>query len=304
MPLIEGDLITAKISYMRLKLDHLRSALVCEPRGHDGIVAAFLIPPVSLGCSYGVIFANNIGYLGMCGHGLIGVATTLIELGYMVKNEGENIICFDTSEGIVEARVFVDRGNVSQVTIRNVPSFVYEENVQMFLSIGPIVGDIVYGGNWFFIVDSGKLGIKIDKRNLEQLKDISFEIQAELSEKYTIQLPWKEEIIKVDHIKICDHISSNSSKSFVMCPGKAYDRSPCGTGLSAEMALQYKRGAVSLGQSYFGESIIGSRFEGRLMSTVDVGEFRAVVPEISGKAYIIALNQFVIDQNDPFRLGI
>lgn len=240
----------------------------------------------------------------MCGHGLIGVATTLVELGYIIKNNGSNTILFDTSEGIVEAKVSIDNGNILQVTIRNVPSFVYEENIQLHTPIGDVQGDVVYGGNWFYIIDGEKLGIMIDRSNLDQLISISVELLRVLRDEESIQLPrLTEEEKKVDHIKIFKHISSHGSKSFVMCPGRAYDRSPCGTGLSAEMALLNKKGSLSLGQSYFGESIIGSRFEGRLIANTTIGKYQGVVPEISGKAYITSINQYVIDELDPYKAG-
>lgn len=272
----------------RVEFDTFRSAVVNEPRGNDAMVGALLCTPVERSSTAGVIFFNNVGYLGMCGHGTIGLIATL---AYMEKIQpGEHRI--ETPVGIVTAHLH----ETGEVTVNNVES--YRKAKQVTVDVpghGAVTGDVAWGGNWFFLVEKHDQRLAMD--NLDALIEYSWQIREALTRNGVTgnngQL--------IDHIELFglpDRIRDNS-KNFVLCPGKAYDRSPCGTGTSAKLACLAADGKLAEGQIWRQESIIGGLFEGsyRLIDG-------KVYPSIKGMAYINAEAELVLDDRDPFCLGI
>ncbi|HLH16292.1 MAG TPA: proline racemase family protein [Bryobacteraceae bacterium] len=277
-----------RLARFRREFDHIRSAVVNEPRGNDAIVGALLCEPSDPTCDAGVIFFNNVGYLNMCGHGTIGLAVTLTHLG----RARAGVLRIETVCGPVEARLL----DANRVTIRNVPSYRSAKNVAVEApGIGVVRGDIAWGGNWFFLVADHGQRLSLDR--LEALTDYAWRIRQGL-ESHAIA---GADGGVIDHIELFGPPTAPgaNSKSFVLCPGKAYDRSPCGTGTSAKLACLYADGKLKPGEVWRQESIVGSVFEGTV-----VIENGSIVPEITGSAYVNAEAELILDRQDPFCYGI
>jgi 4-hydroxyproline epimerase len=268
--------------------DHLRSAVVNEPRGSDVVVGALLCPPVDSTCAAGVIFFNNVGFLGMCGHGTIGLVATLSFMNRI--SPGEHRI--ETPVGIVTA-ILHDSG---EVTVNNVASYRSAANVSLEVpGYGTVYGDVAWGGNWFFLVRDH--GMVLALRNVDELTAFTWAIRQALRVTGITGDDGKE----IDHVELfgASDLPGVDSRNFVLCPGKAYDRSPCGTGTSAKLACLYADGRIREGQIWKQESIIGSVFEG----TVNVREGK-VYPSIKGSAFVNAEAELVLDPRDPLCMGI
>jgi 4-hydroxyproline epimerase len=278
----------------RSKFDSFRCAVVKEPRGSDVLVGAILCPPVDPSCVAGVIFFNNIGYLGMCGHGLIGVVVTLGHLGRI--DAGTHRI--ETPVGVVA----VEFDGKHQVTIANVPSYRHRKSVTVQVDgVGPITGDIAWGGNWFFLVNEH--GQRLELANVETLTAFTWKIRQVLEGQGITGADGAE----IDHIELFGAPSKPvahatrlaDSRNFVLCPGKAYDRSPCGTGTSAKIACLIADGKLHPGQIWRQESIVGTYFDA--WGTLDGTQ---IISHIRGSAYVIAETTLLLDDNDPFQWGI
>jgi 4-hydroxyproline epimerase len=272
----------------RQQHDTFRSAVVNEPRGSDVMVGAILLPPVDPTCAAGAIFFNNVGYLGMCGHGTIGVAVALAHLGRI----GRGTHRMETSVG--EVTVTIEGPNT--VTIENVESYrVAKELPVVVPGLGIYVGDLAWGGNWFFLVQDH--GETLSVANVERLTDVTWRIRQALNALALGGLNGGE----IDHVELFGppQAPGADSKNFVLCPGKAYDRSPCGTGTSAKLACLAADGKLKEGQVWRQESIIGSVFEGSVRIIGD-----RVLPRIRGTAYVNAESTLIIDPVDPFAMGI
>lgn len=277
-----------RLECFRNKHDGFRSAVVNEPRGSDVMVGAMLSDPVDPTCAAGVIFFNNVGYLGMCGHGTIGLVATLAYL----KRIGPGEHKIETPVGTVSA-VLHEGG---EVTVNNVASYRSAADVAVDVpGYGVVRGDVAWGGNWFFLVNDHSFDLMIG--NIDELTQFTWAIRQAL-EKKGIKGPDGKEI---DHIELFSpsQIPGVNSKNFVLCPGKAYDRSPCGTGTSAKLACLYADGKLKPGEVWRQESIVGSVFEGQVR--IENGE---IIPVIKGSAFITSDADFIFDPSDTFRYGI
>lgn len=288
LPELRATTILGMVDELRRDHDGLRSGLVCEPRGHDAIVGGYLVKSPDETVDTGVIFFNNASYLGMCGHGTIGLVTTLAHLGRITPGD----VRFDTPAGLVRARLHDD----GRVTVWNVPSYRFADSVVVDVpEFGRVIGDIGYGGNWFFLVSDH--GQDLHLSNLETLNRYTTSIRRALSEQGITGAGGAE----IDHVELFGppQRSDADSKNFVLCPGLAYDRSPCGTGLSAKLACLAADGKLKPGQTWRQESIIGSQFEG----SYEEGP-QGILPAITGRAWITGDNILLFDDSDPFREGI
>ena len=268
--------------------DSFRCAVVNEPRGSDVMVGALLCDAVDPSCAAGVIFFNNVGYLGMCGHGTIGLVATL---SYMKRiAPGEHRI--ETPVGTVSAVLHAS----GEVTVNNVASYRLAANVEVDVPrYGKVYGDVAWGGNWFFLVREHRMDLSLT--NLEELTNFTWSIRQALGPQGITGAGNQE----IDHIELFgpSSLPSVDSRNFVLCPGKAYDRSPCGTGTSAKLACLYADGRIRAGQVWKQESIVGSVFEG----TVAVRDGK-VYPSIKGSAFVNSEAELVLDPQDPFCMGI
>ena len=280
--------MTERRAILRAQHDWLRAAVVNEPRGSDVLVGALLCQPADSSCVAGVIFFNNVGYIGMCGHGTIGVAVTLAHLGRIRPG----LHRLETPVGVVS----FEYGGASTVTIENVPSYRLAKDVTVPVEgIGSVTGDVAWGGNWFFLI--GEHGQDLDLANVERLTDFTWRVRQALV-RHGISGAEGQEI---DHIELFGPPRNPTahSRNFVLCPGRAYDRSPCGTGTSAKLACLVADGKLREGEVWRQESIVGSIFEGRVR--VEDGK---VIPRITGSAFVTAEAMLLLDATDPFRTGI
>ena len=287
-PDLGGGTLAERVQVLREKHDWFRSAVVNEPRGSDVLVGALLCRPHDPACAAGVIFFNNVGYLGMCGHGTIGLAVTLAHMGRI--GVGQHRI--DTPVGAV--RVSVEDANT--VSFENVPSYRYAKGVAVEVpGVGTVRGDVAWGGNWFFIVQEH--GQELSRSNVARLTDFTTRVRAALHAKGITGARGGE----IDHVELCGPPSSGESdaRNFVLCPGGAYDRSPCGTGTSAKLACLVADGKLAPGGVWRQEGILGSVFEGSVRVEGD-----RIYPTIRGRAFVNGEARLLIDPNDPYRFGI
>lgn len=308
LPVVAGATMAEKRATLQREFDHLRRGLVLEPRGHDAIVLAFLLPPCAPGAHLGVVFANDVGYLGMCGHGAIGVATVAVAMGMVKAVEPVTEVVLDTPVGTVKCRVAVANGHPRSVTITNVPSFLFRQRVVVPVhGFGKVAADIAYGGNWFAFVEAEQLGLAVEKSHLPVLLQAATAIREALVREGVRGVhPENGAEELVDHVKLFVDLDGPEpgSRALTLCPGVAYDRSPCGTGTSAKLAVLHAKGGLEVGEWFVSESVLRTRFRARVASTTRVGEFTAIVPEIEGSAWITGLPNFVFDPEDPCVHGI
>ncbi|HWW32807.1 MAG TPA: proline racemase family protein [Steroidobacteraceae bacterium] len=275
--------LAERLAQLRDRYDEFRSAVVNEPRGNDAIVGAWLVPPSDPSCAAGVIFFNNAGYLGMCGHGTIGLAVTLAYLGRI--GPGEHRI--ETPVGVVTATLHAD----SSVSVTNVPSHRAARAVRIEAAgVGAVSGDVAWGGNWFYLVESH--GQELALANVGALTDYCARVRAAVN---------AQGHPEVDHVELFGpaQLAGASARNFVLCPGSAYDRSPCGTGTSAKLACLAADGKLAEGEEWVQESILGSSFRASYRR-----DGAAVIPTIRGSAFVNADATLLLDDRDPFCFGI
>ncbi|MEJ6004068.1 proline racemase family protein [Paucibacter sp. AS339] len=282
-----------RLNRMREQHDGWRSALVNEPRGSDVLVGALLCAPVDPANACGVIFFNNVGYLGMCGHGTIGLVATLAYLGRIAPGEHR----IETPVGVVTARLAADGG----VTVANVPSYRYAKAVAVEVpGHGRVHGDVAWGGNWFFLCEDH--GLPLNLAHAEALTDLSWRIRQALQAQGISGADGQE----IDHIELMGPAqdAANHGRNFVLCPGKAYDRSPCGTGTSAKIACLAAAEKLAPGQVWRQESVIGSVFEASYRIDDKTATPGHILPSISGRAFVNMDATLVFQPGDPFAWGI
>ncbi|MDP3668207.1 MAG: 4-hydroxyproline epimerase [Telluria sp.] len=279
--------LAGRVERFRREFDHVRSAVVCEPRGSDVLVGALLCEPFAPDCVAGVIFFNNVAYLGMCGHGMMGVIASLAFLGRI--GPGRHRV--DTPVGVVEAQLHDD----GSVTVNNVAAFRSQHQVQVQVEgHGVVTGDVAWGGNWFFLVSGHKLELRAS--NIAALSAFSSALRNALE----LGGVTGEGGAPIDHIELfAPSRNGADSQNFVLCPGAAYDRSPCGTGTSAKLACLAADGKLAEHAQWRQESIIGSVFEASYRY-----EGAQLMPSIRGKAWVNARAQLIVDERDPFVWGI
>ncbi|MCR9197453.1 MAG: proline racemase family protein [Planctomycetaceae bacterium] len=297
-PNLGGGPLSERLNRFRDEYDDIRTAVILEPRGSDVLVGALLCEPEDPTCASGVIFFNNAGYLHMCGHGTIGFVVTLAHMGQI----GPGLHKIETPVGIVTAELLDDH----RVRIHNVPSYRYRTEVSVDVpGYGDVVGDIAWGGNWFFLASQHGRQLALERTG--ELTQFALALRDELHAREITGHDGGE----IDHIELFGPASDPTradSRNFVLCPGAAYDRSPCGTGTSAKLACLAAAGRLEAGQTWRQESIVGTCFEGvwRPAENVAVpdGAAAAVIPSITGSAWVTAESNLILSDSDPFRAGI
>jgi 4-hydroxyproline epimerase len=280
--------LAERVEVFRSKYDHLRSGIACEPRGSQVVVGALLCPPENPECATGVIFFNDVGYLGMCGHGTIGVVRSLAHLG-RIKSGRHRI---ETPVGEVETELLPS----GYIAVHNVLSYRYRAAVPVEVpGIGRLEGDIAWGGNWFFLVRQHPF--ELQKSRSTELVATTRAIRKALADS---GITGKDGAF-IDHVELFGPPQNpeNSSRNFVLCPGASFDRSPCGTGTSAKMACLFADGKLSEGDVWRQEGFLGTRFIGSIQARGD-----AVLPTIRGRAWICGESTLIFDREDPFAGGI
>ncbi len=307
LPKVEGSTISERSDYFQNHYDTLRSVLTNEPRAHQAMHAFLLMPPTREDTDFGVIIACALGYLGMCGHGLIGTVYTAVECGIVPKVEPETLVRVETPSGIIEATAKVKDGKVDGVTFRNQPSFVYKlEHVVRIKEYGDISVSIAYGGNWYVVVNVEQLGIEIGLKNLDKFGSLNNDILEAVNHSIQADHPVLGAAGMIPQMIFYGPPKNPQANSMNLVTSQAlgFDRSPCGTGSSAKMAVLHAKGELGIGQTYVHESgTTGSLFSSRLVEEVKVGSYDAVIPELTGFAYITGINQIIMDPRDSLRHG-
>ncbi len=302
---IPGDTMNDKRLYFIEHLDDIRKFLMFEPRGHAAMSGAILQPSTRPDAEWGVVYIEVSGCLPMCGHGTIGLATVLVETGMVEAVEPVTTIRLDTPAGLVIARVSVSDGHADSVTIENVPSFVVRLDAVLEVpGVGTVPYSLAFGGNFYAIVNLADVGLTFDRSRQHEITAVGLAIMDAINETAPPRHP---ETAGVDH---CHHVeflapgSTARHSRHAMCiyPGW-FDRSPCGTGTSARMAELWARGELAVGEDFENESFIGTRFIGRIVAETDVAGVPAIVPTISGRAWVTGMAQYVYDPSDPFPVG-
>lgn len=299
-----ATMLERKLAFERDR-DELRTLLMFEPRGHSSMSGAILQPPTRPDADWGVLFIEVSGCLAMCGHGTIGVATVLVETGMVEVTEPVTTVRLDTPAGLITVEVAVHEGRATSVTLRNVASFLHAEDVEVALpTLGTIHLDVAYGGNFYAILPAENVGLEVERAAAPQLIAAGLEIMAALNATDLSVHPENPAIRGCRHVILTAPAPDGADgRSAVAIHPGWIDRSPCGTGTSARMAQLHARGELALDTPYVHESLIGSRFTGRLVEATTVAGIPAVVPTITGRAWITGMGQYLLDPTDPFPAG-
>ncbi len=309
VPPIPGQTVADKRLYLIREWDHIRLQLTREPRGHRDMIAALVTEPVSEGADFGLIYMDARRYPYLCGHATIGAVTTLIEARAVEAVEPETLVTIDTPSGPATATAHVQGGRVESVTIQLAPSFVYGEHQPLDVpGLGRIEVDTVCVGGFFAMVSADQIGLELKPENSKRLIELGMTIIDEANAQLTVRHPTRPEVTTVDVTEFytagsADDNHGPKGSSAVIYGASHIDRSPCGTGTSAKMALLHHRGQLALNRTYVNTGILGTTFEGRLVAETMVGDLPAVVPQVRGSAHITGVHRFAVTPDDPFPEG-
>ena len=303
---LRGSTMLERLEDFRDNMDHVRTALLAEPRGHKDMYGCVLTQPVAPEAACGVFYMDNADYMTMCGHGTVGVSTALVELGMVPLEEPVTHFVIETPAGLVHCSVQTNNGRAESVSFRNVPAYVEALGVELDVpGVGNVTADIAYGGNWFAFFDAEAIGLELSLGNIENVVDIGMRVMAAANEQLTIQHP---EVGRSDRINITTAMAppedpERTYRNVHVFGRRQFDRSPGGTGTCARMAVLHAKGQLAVNEDIRVESVTGGVFRGRIVEETTVAERSAVVAEISGSAHITGFHQFVLDPSDRLQLG-
>jgi len=305
-PELPGESILTRRRYAMENLDHLRTALMWEPRGHADMYGCIVTPPVTPEADFGVLFMHNEGYSTMCGHGIIAITAVAVETGLQPMTSPETQVKIDTPSGLVTAHARISEGRVQSVYFHNVPSFVLvlDEAVDV-PGLGKVRYDIAYGGAFYAFVQAEEVGVRCSPEDFRALIEKGMAIKRSIMASRPIPHPFEEDLsflYGTIFIGPPQEQGAHSRNVCIFAEGEV-DRSPTGTGVSARLAIHHARGEINLNEPITIESIIDSRFSGRVVQTTTFGPHPAIIPEVEGTAYITGRHEFLIDPNDPLRNG-
>jgi proline racemase len=306
VPFIPGATILERRRWVQENLDHVRRSLMHEPRGHADMYGCYVTPPVTPHADLGVIFMHNEGYSTMCGHGVIALATVAVATGMVPPSSPETRVGLDTPAGFVEAFVEWDGEETGSTRFRNVPSFLYRRDVTVQTpSFGSLVVDIAFGGAFYAYLEAEQAGLTVEKRNYRALIELGDEVKHAVEAAIEVVHPLEPDLRGIYGTIISGPPPAAGADQANVCifADREVDRSPTGTGTAGRMAQLFARGRLGIGQTFVNESIIGTRFTGRVLEETKVGGLPAVVPEVTGRGYIIGYSQWVVDPEDPVAEG-
>lgn len=304
-PELEGDTMMDRKNFLVNHCDDYRTALMLEPRGHHDMFGAIITEPVSPEADLGVIFMDTGGYLNMCGHGTIGTATVAVETGLVPVTEPYTEVVLEAPAGIIRTKVKVENGKAVEVTLTNVPAFLYKDNLTVEVDGVTIPYCISFGGSFFALVDASKLGYNIGPSAVPALQELGMKMLEKINKEVQVQHPTLD-ITTVDLVEFYGPTPNpeNADMRNVVIFGEAQaDRSPCGTGTSAKLATLYAWDEIKVGEEFRYESFTGSVFRGVIKEETTIADYKAVIPQITGSAYITGLGTYVIDPTDPLKYG-
>ena len=301
-----GSTILEKREYCRTHLDHLRTALMWEPRGHHEMYGCLLVTPAHPQADTGVLFFHNEGYSTMCGHGIIGLVTVMLEQGLFPASVPTTTIRFDTPSGLVTARASLNAGKVRNVSFLNVPSFVLDvEQTVRVPGIGPVDYDVAFGGAFYAFCQAEALDLSLEPKHAGRLQALGLAIKQAIMAERTISHPTEPELgyLYGTIFVAPPHTPEGDLRQTCIFANGALDRSPTGTGVSAHLALLHAKGTLRVGQSLRFESILGTLFGGKIVEETQLGPYPAIIPEVEGHACLTGRHEFMIDPDDPLKDG-
>lgn len=307
LPELQGNTILEKRKFMMDNYDHLRKQLMLEPRGHADMYGCIITPPVSKEADFGVIFMHNEGYSTMCGHGIIALTKVAVETGLVEKCEPQTSIKIDSPAGLIIATAHIKNDKVEDGSFINVPSYVVNLDSEILIDgIGKIQYDLAFGGAYYAYVQVKDVGLTCSPKDLEELIKVGRKLKKRISESIVIKHPTDDDLSFLYGIIFIDRPQDKNSHSRNVCifADGQVDRSPTGTGVSGRLAIHYARGEIDIGQHIIVESIIGTKFSGQVSRETTIGNFKAILPEVTGTAYITGKHEFYTDPEDSLKSGI
>jgi len=305
LPELKGETMSEKMLYMKREYDWIRKLLMNEPRGHDVMSGALLTDPCHPEADIGVIYIETGGYLPMCGHDTIGVCTALVESGLIPIQEPVTSIKLDTPAGLVDVDITVVNGKAKEVSFCNIPAFLLRSLTVDVEGIGRVEADIAYGGNFYGIIDASTIGLELVPDNASKLIDDAIKIRNKINEETEIIHPQYPFIKGLTHIEFFSEPTNTEAhvKNTVVVPPGGIDRSPCGTGTSAKLAVLYSKQEIGIEEEFIHESIVGTLFKGLVLETTDVEGVQAVITRITGSAWLMGMHRFFYNKADPLKEG-
>jgi proline racemase len=305
LPKLVGTTMSEKMLHMKKEYDWIRKLLMNEPRGHDVMSGALLTDPCHKDADIGVIYIETGGYLPMCGHDTIGVCTALVEAGLIPIEEPITSLKLDTPAGLVEVEIVIENGKAKEVSFCNIPAFQLKSISVDVEGIGLVNADIAYGGNFYAIIEAESVELDLIPENASTIIEKAIKIRSAINEKTDIVHPQYPFIQGLTHVEFYTEPSHEDAdvKNTVVVPPGGIDRSPCGTGTSAKLALLYANKEIAIGEEFVHESIVGSLFRGCVLETTQVEGIEAVVTKITGSAWLMGMHQFFYNEDDPLREG-
>lgn len=305
LPNIKGNTILERRAFFKENMDDIRKILMYEPRGHHGMYGCIITPPVYDNAEFGVLFMHNEGLSTMCGHGIIAVTTVAFETGMLQLEDSSKPVVIDSPAGQVISQANIKGDRVESVSFENVPSFVFKQDVPINLPEGKFTVDIAFGGAFYAVVNAKDLNVKVEISQLPDLQMWGREIKKQIEDQMLVQHPFEKDLQGIYGVIISDEANKPDSnlRNVTIFADEQIDRSPCGTGTSARMATLFNRGQLDIGDEFVHESIINTQFSGKVLSATEVGEYDAIIPQITGKASITGLHQFIVDPSDPLADG-
>ncbi len=307
IPNIPGNTILEKRIYVQKNLDHLRRILMWEPRGHADMYGCIITPPVSPEADFGIIFMHNDGYSSMCGHGIIVLTKVAIESGIVKASELITTVKIDSPVGLITATGHIENDKVKKISFQNVPSYVVALDSEIEIpEYGKIKYDLAFGGAYYAYVQAADVGLSCSPKDIDQLIHVGREIKKAVSNAVNIKHPYDNDLsFLYGTIFIGEPEDSDShSRNVCIFADGEVDRSPTGTGVSGRLAIHNARGEIGIGEPITIENIIGTKFEGRIIAQTRFGSFDAIIPEVTGEAFITGKHEFYVDPEDPIRGGI
>lgn len=305
VPALRGNSIMEKKNYLIKHYDYIRSCIMMEPRGHADMFGAFIIEPIHSDADFGMIFMDGKGYLNMCGHGTIGVATVLVDTGMVKVTEPYTELVLDSAVGMIKARVLVENRRIKNSSFINVPSFLFQRDVVLDVpELGTLKFDIAFGGNFFIIIKDSELGVEISPYNTPAIIYKAMKLLNYAMEHVPVNHP----LLPINKIELVEIYGQPKNKdancqNIVVFGDGQVDRSPCGTGTCAKMAVLYAKGELAIGEDFVHESVLETTLTGCILNKTRIGNFEAIIPQITGSAYITGFNNLVINQDDPLKFG-
>ena len=305
VPPLPGATLLERRRVLARDHDDIRRVLLFEPRGHADMYGAVLTPPATPGADYGVIFLTNEGYSTMCGHGIIALTAALIETGTFPVGGDAATIIYDTPAGVVRAEATLNSGRVAEVAFRNVPAYLYARDVAIEVEGRSLTVDVAWGGAFYAIVPAAEVGLRVRRQDAAELVRLGMAVKRAVSDALPIRHPEERDLDGLYGTILTDEPVSEGAdgRNVTVYAAGAIDRSPCGTGTSARLAQMHARGLIGPGERFVHESIVDTRFTGRVVGGTRVGDLPAVETEIGGRGFVTGLHQFVVDPEDPTRAG-